>query len=471
MAFIVACSISYQPYGVFAQEAGDEKDKFMDDMAAQDIAPYYNPYAEFGTTCEAGVSLAGGTNFEKITRYLNAKEMKPTAIAGILANLHVESHMSAFAVQYQANNTTEHSEPPEFRIVNGKRESLGYGIAQFTPTSKIKTALMQDSRTDRYVNEYFSTRYGGYIIPEWNQSGTGIPEGVPVAVNDAFLETQLDFFYTGEMQTTRVGIYRNLGGTMGLNYIQNSETIFTAMNNARDERDAARIFVWIYERPGHKPETSLEREILATNMLPAVMNILNGSTDFNETDQALQAATPSTGCVPIEDTHEFQPIDAGTLRGFQTTVKAFAWEDGRRGAMQKGAYTAALNGRYKGGRNGNDCGAFVSALMVKSGFDTTYPGTNTTGQRAWLDRNWVKIASPGRVNTANLRPGDVAIKTGHVFVWIGDVEGFVSKSAEAALGSNTAPTAIKSGNTYSDPSKYTWYRKREAPRSDVQLAV
>lgn len=145
---------------------------------------------------------------------------------------------------------------------------------------------------------------------------------------------------------------------------------------------------------------------------------------------------------------------------FSSTVKSFAWEDGRRGAEQKEAYTQALEGRYKGGNNGNDCGAFVSALMVKSGFEPNYPGTNTSGQRAWLNSNWEKIYDPGAVDVAQLQPGDVAIKTGHVFVWIGDVEGFVGKSAEAALGSNTAPTAITSGNTYSDPSLYTWFRKK-----------
>lgn len=150
----------------------------------------------------------------------------------------------------------------------------------------------------------------------------------------------------------------------------------------------------------------------------------------------------------------------GSAQALISKVKEFAWEDGRRGSAQKPAYTAAIQGRYQGGKNGNDCGAFVSALMVKSGFEPNYPGTNTTGQKAWLDKNWKKIADPGTVDTSNLRPGDVGVVSGsHVFVWVGDVEGFAGKSAEAALGSNTAPTAIKSGNTFSLPSKYTWYRK------------
>lgn len=153
---------------------------------------------------------------------------------------------------------------------------------------------------------------------------------------------------------------------------------------------------------------------------------------------------------------------SGDAQALIDKVKEFAWADGRRGSKQKEAYTAALKGRYKGGNNGNDCGAFVSALMVKSGFEPDYPGTNTTGQKAWLDKHWKKIASPGEINVADLQPGDVAVIGGsHVFVWIGEVDGFVGKSAEAALGSNTAPTAITKGNTFSLPSKYNWYRKED----------
>ena len=48
----------------------------------------------------------------------------------------------------------------------------------------------------------------------------------------------------------------------------------------------------------------------------------------------------------------------------------------------------------------------------------------------------------------------------HVFVWTGEIEGFAGQSAEAALASKTAPTAIKDNNTFSAPSKYTWFRKK-----------
>lgn len=400
---------------------------------------YYDPSCACSESTVTG--LVGDSNFTKIANYFASRGLKDIAIAGILANLQNESRLTPFAIQGQPKNTSGAGEPPS---------GGGYGIAQFTPATKIAKILQKDARSQEYFSQYYSTKYGGYAIKSWNEGGTGVPEGVPVTVNDAWLNVQLDFFYKGEMQSTKVGSYRNLGGTMGLDYIQDSDTILEALSNAKDEKDAARIFVWIYERPADKPGAASGRQTVASSMLPYVQKAISST--------GAAAATVSSGSVGCPDT------TTGTNGDFAQTVKAFAWEDGRRGAEQKQAYTDALKGRYKGGNNGNDCGAFVSALMVKSGFEPNYPGTSTPGQGDWLKQHWEKIYDVGAVDTSQLRPGDVAIIPGsHVFVWIGDMsdQGFVGKSAEAALGSNTAPTAIKDSNTFSDPTKYTWYRKKE----------
>lgn len=426
------------PLFTYALEVSEPQQELAPDLIKNYELNYYERLGQ--DICAGGggsVALHGDSNFVKITNYFASVGLKDIAIAGILANLFVESNLSAFAVQGQVKNTADHRPVPE-----GPRD--GYGIAQFTPASKIGSVLQRDSRTADHYSQYYSTKYGGYGIASWNEGGTGIPEGVPEAVNDAWLHAQLDFFYEGEMQSTKVSPYRDMGGKMGLDYIPDHFTILEALNFAKNEEDAARIFVWIYERPGNKPETALDRQKFAKEMLPSVQQaLITGPGGHN----SINACSPSSEYL-------------GQTGKFAETVKAFAWEDGRRVSQQKPAYTAALVGRYQGGKNGNDCGAFVSALMVKSGFDTSYPGTNTANQIPWLSKNWTKVAGVGEVNVADLRPGDVAIKPGHVFVWIGDVEGFISKSAEAALGSNTAPTAITSGNTYSAPSKYTWYRKK-----------
>lgn len=407
------------------------------------VADQYSDYSigHYGNECtctESSGTLTGDTNFAKIASYFSSKGLKAVAIAGILANLQNESTLSPFSVQGQPKNTTTDGVPPS---------GGGYGIAQFTPATKIGNELKKNAQTSSNYSQYYSTRYGGYDIKHWDEGGTGIPEGVPVEVNDAWLKTQLEFFYKGEMQSTKIGAYRNMGGTMGLDYIKDSYTILEALNAAQNEKDAARIFVWIYERPLHKPEAATGREKVASAMLAPLQDIVGSGVPTT-------AVSSSDGCGSVGDTGNFAE-----------TVKAFAWEDGRRGSAQKDRYKEVIKtskyGNDAAHNYGNDCGAFVYNLMVVSGFEPDYPPTYTGAQEPWLKNNWEDIFKGKPVDVAQLEPGDVGIIAGeHVFVWIGDMDGFSGTSAEAALGSNTAPTAVLKGNTYSAPAKYTWYRKK-----------
>ena len=409
------------------------------------VAEQYMDYGigHYGNECvctEGSGGMTGDTNFAKIATYFSSKGLKDIAISGILANLHKESTLSPFSVQSQPNNTSDDRDPPS---------GGGYGIAQFTPATKIAKQLKSNSQTSGYYTQYYSTKYGGYDIKTWNDGGTGIPEGVPAEVNDAWLKAQLEFFYKGEMQSTKVGAYRNLGGSMGLDYIKDNYTILEALNAAKNEKDAARIFVWIYERPLNKPGAASEREKIATEMLGSLNDIVG---------EGLPVSSIGNDCG-----------DTAVTGDLTETVLAFAWEDGRRSSAQKGGssgpYAKVIKqskyGNDAAHKYGNDCGAFVYNLMVTSGFEPDYPPTYTGQQQPWLDDHWDNIADPGKVNVADLRPGDVGIVAGdHVLVWVGDLEGFEGKSAEAALGSNVAPTAVLDSNTYSAPAKYTWYRKK-----------
>lgn len=199
---------------------------------------------------------AGNTNFEKIVKYYagNNKyniKVKAEGIAGIIANFQYESGLSAFRDQ-----------------VNGP----GYGVAQFDPREKILEPLKTDSRTSGYFNEYYNRKYGAAV-----QNETGIPEGIPPEVNNAWLNVQLDFITNGEFKTTKVGSYRNVGGVMGLDYIPDSASIMKALELTKSASDAARIFVWIYERPRDKIGGAATRSEQAEKILPKVKSIMGGS--------------------------------------------------------------------------------------------------------------------------------------------------------------------------------------------------
>lgn len=228
---------------------------------------YYNPQGG-GALCYSG-SLDGDTIMAKVVSYLKGNNptgfvLSDNGIAGILANFQGESGFNPF------------------RFQSDSESGPGYGIAQFTPKSKITEPLRSDPRTANYYNTYYDIKYTYY------DSATGFPkESVPMEVIDAWLGVQLDFFFgaSSEFENTTVGGYRNLGGTMGLSYISSSMTAHEAMDAAQSPEDAARIFVWIMERPADKEGAANSRGRNAAGWLDYVqrMSTSSGSTTGSAT--------------------------------------------------------------------------------------------------------------------------------------------------------------------------------------------
>lgn len=175
----------------------------------------------------------------------------------------------------------------------------------------------------------------------------------------------------------------------------------------------------------------------------------------------------------------------GSLNTFQEKVLAYAWprptrrgqtpDEGLRAMGQSTITTpteqyaqavseARADGRYIGGSNGIDCGAFVTLLLTNSGFEPEYNSSGRGGatgdQRRWLEANWTNLgriseSNPQLSSTSDLRPGDVAMRVGHTFVFVGEIDGFAEKHASASLG-RRAPMA--GTETLANPA-LTWYRK------------
>lgn len=220
---------------------------------------YYNPQGG-GALCYSG-NLDGDTIMAKVVSYLKGNNptgfvLSDNGIAGILANFQAESGFNPF------------------RFQSDKQSGPGYGIAQFTGMEKILQPLRTDPRTANYYNTYFDLKYTYY------DSATGFPkESVPMEVIDAWLGVQLDFFFgaSSEFENTTVGGYRNLGGTMGLSYISSSMTAHEAMDAAQTPEDAARIFVWIMERPADKEGAANSRSRNAAGWLDYVQRMASSS--------------------------------------------------------------------------------------------------------------------------------------------------------------------------------------------------
>lgn len=350
--------------------------------------------------------MVGNTNLERIANWLvgGGRGLSAKAAAGVIANFIHESSLNPFRNQSQFNSDS-----------GDMSDSNGYGIAQFTPRTKVLPALQNDSRTKVYYSQWYSQgRHGGSVTKEDGY----MPPGVPVEVNNAWLLVQLEFFWSSEMETTKLGAYRNMGGVMGLDYLGDDLTIAEALAEAKDEKDAARVFMWIYERPANKEGVAQERSETATSILEEVI-----------------AAVGSYECET--------PINDGTIA--QQAIN-LAWPDGSNSNVIKPEYLEALeqDGSDTSLSYAQDCGHFVATVIRTSGADPNFPKGGTSNMESYMKNSSLYESIPNKNNTENLKPGDIFVvnqgsgagANGHIFIYVG-TQTNGTNIAQASLGSHT----------------------------------
>lgn len=185
--------------------------------------------------------------------------------------------------------------------------------------------------------------------------------------------------------------------------------------------------------------------------------------------------------IPSESSSSSTPAcadsqDVATGQGIESTVLAYAWptytegKTDKKPAYQKAVTRAKSKGQYTGDTcygGGVDCGAFVTRLLIDSGFEPDYnysgKGGNTDYQLKWLKANWQELGRGNKIDAADLQPGDVAIvvypsgDAHHTFVFVGDIKGFSSNIASASQ-CQRAPMAGAESKTGSD---VIWFRRKE----------
>ena len=174
-------------------------------------------------------------------------------------------------------------------------------------------------------------------------------------------------------------------------------------------------------------------------------NSIDALTEYINSAEG-QAVVASFGGATCYDVDICNGVANGDVSALQNLVKEWAHpEYGPHGSSALSAYHEAMrNARYRGGCSGQDCGAFVSNLMVKSGWDPDYDTCSTGCQIDYLEGSskWEDITSQIKSND-DAQPGDVIIcnhnKKGytcgsrhHVLVFVGDIPGFGGKMASAS---------------------------------------
>lgn len=153
----------------------------------------------------------------------------------------------------------------------------------------------------------------------------------------------------------------------------------------------------------------------------------------------------------------------GDISTLQTLVKEWAWPTySKPNTNKRPAYEAIIaKSAYKGDScygGGVDCGAFVYNLIHESGWDPNYPASGTSSQLLYLRNNWRSLGNAATIPESELQPGDVAIRPGHVFIYVGEIPGFGSHTASASQCSR-APMAGRELNSRPYLSNFTWFRK------------
>lgn len=366
--------------------------------------------------------LTGNSNEEKVWNFFAQKGFTAEQVAGIMGNIKAESGFNPGI---------------EERTVNPNK---GYGIAQWTGPRRTAleaaAAAQGVSSSDllfqlNYLYDEMSVRRPNPRFPRYSSFPNEVVAlQAQSTVNDALIAFHHNFERS---------------------HLLNSANPDQAVINARGT--FAQDFFNLYSSGGGGSGGGG-----------------GGGSGWSSSSSLLSA----TNCIPVAGASgaaggALINTGSGSVSDFQALVLAYAWENWRgfgytdaKQAYKDAITKAKLEGRYIGGCNGVDCGAFITTLMVNSGWEPNYnhggllsSGAGaTTVQRSWVEANWTSLGSG--VNPASLQPGDVAFYPGHTFVFVGSIPGFESNIAGSSLCSYAPMAAISDISA----SNTTWFRRK-----------
>lgn len=383
-------------------------------------------------TCIAGdVALSGKDNREKIFNFLKAKGLNDEQAVGVVGNIKHESGYS----------------PTRHEDSHSNFEMGGYGIAQWTFGRRATLKTHLNKTLLGIMPTYYNDRYGGAVteadgfVPKDSLTGNLMP----LADNDAFLSAELQFLF--EETSSRKITAR----TASVSTAKAGDNEWEALKKAKDVADATKIWLYNFEIPANIAQAAIDRSAAAEKLL----NELRSSGG--------SSGTATGGCVDSS---------SGDVTALQATIKKYAWPTyhppgyiKKMPDYDKAIKKAAASGGYIGGSGGVDCGAFVTRVIVDSGWDPEYNSKKgaTAIQAKWLEDNWESLGKGPDIDPATLQAGDVAILPGHTFMFAGtNIEGFGTGTpgwkgvASASLGERSPMAGIEKITGYTT----TWYRKK-----------
>lgn len=414
-------------FAIFSEPATYARERNFNPDAPH-ITPWYNPIQDSGLICSsfADIGLEGRNNGEKIWSYFIARGLTPEQTAGIMGNLFQESGYIPTIQERLGSYST--------REAAFAAEAGGWGIAQW---SFGRRDALRDAVVENLGSEYYTMN------------------DLEEEMNDELLLFQLEFTYQ-EMQVRRVDAAvsdRNLRGMTEWDAIQTLSSV----------QDALVFFHDSFER-----SADTRREVLDNRggFAEQALNDFGGITSFGGQFCDTFATGDLQGLVlEYAWPQYFSPPHLEMMPGYASAVRR---------AQQEGRYVGG------GARPGIDCGGFVTTLLIDSGFELEYNFSGlvsegasnvATGQRPWVEQNWVEVGRGPEINVADLQPGDVAFSPGHTFVFVGDIEGFDSNIASASYSERNNWRTPMAGRESLVASNVTWFRKPGETMREQQEAI
>lgn len=390
--------------------------------------------------------MSGDNTFKKLATYMSSKGLSAFAIAGILGNWKQESGYGPFVNQGGSSNWPNNA----------------YGVAQWDQGRRtaLIEALKKDSVTEKHFGTYYAQKYSDYVSSsDEDAAGSGLPSGVSIT-DDAvsgWAKVEVDFMFE-EMQDPWYKVGNAVSGKKLKQlapYLKDSDTIVEALKKATSASHASAIFSLIFERQGNENEAFTNRPKNAEAVLEKVEAVISGNSSGS--------STSSEDCGDSS-----QPSD-GSVKSLQSLAKEYTqdWDTSKTLSQTESYKSAVKKSKYVGcpSSPGNDCGAFVYILIHESGWDPNYGGGS--GQTAHMDtwfsnseNGWSAVdglvkVSGSNIKASSLQPGDVLLRSGHIYIFVGDMMGDGTQYFASASMCKRSPAY----HTFTDPGTYTVYRK------------
>lgn len=209
---------------------------------------------------------------------------------------------------------------------------------------------------------------------------------------------------------------------------------------------------WKYLDPfgGHKKSRQLLNSNPGALAVIAYLNPNSGTPTDDPTDPTAVLTTPNnssdTGCEE-GDSSAFGDGDGVVQGNIVATAKSLAWPHrvqiprvtAPRGGQSaaKPNYVAEVNKFIKSFHDAEytDCGIFIATVMRSSGVDPNYPARGTSTQLSYVKKS-PKYKTFTAQSEAELKPGDILVRPGHTYMYVGSYVAAKDGKTYKAIGAS-----------------------------------